>query len=71
MRGQKVNSKHKYMYRMSEDNLCFEKIELLIRRIGSAEMVPVKGEVLNEVRTCLLEKVTFEGVEGTTCVELP
>lgn len=56
---------------MSEDNLCFEKIERLIRGIRSAEMVPGKGEVLNEVRTCLFENVTFEGVEGTTSVELP
>lgn len=40
--------------------------------IRSAEMVAGKGEVLiRGVRTCLIEKVTFEGGEGVTCVELP
>lgn len=40
--------------------------------IRSAAMVAGKGEVLVKgVRTCLIEKVTFEGGEGVTCVELP
>lgn len=34
-------------------------------------LVAGKGEVLNKVRMCLFEKVTFEGGEGTTCVKQP
>lgn len=40
--------------------------------IRSAEMVAGKGEVLiRGVRTCLIEKVTFEGGERAACVEYP